>query len=81
MFSMNHKRLNYEDVEHMEEEEEKGTEACKEDNNPPLFDPVVAVELQVSNLDLESGMPDAPATSITDSCDDMMMEDLPEEEE
>ncbi|XP_019855292.1 PREDICTED: uncharacterized protein LOC109584126 [Amphimedon queenslandica] len=62
-------------------EEEKETKDCDEDINPPLFDPEVAVELQVSDLDLESAMPDAPATSTTHSCDDMRKEDLQEEEE
>uniref|UniRef100_A0A1X7V7P9 Uncharacterized protein n=1 Tax=Amphimedon queenslandica TaxID=400682 RepID=A0A1X7V7P9_AMPQE len=78
----------YEAVEDMEEEEveegkeeEKETKDCDEDINPPLFDPEVAVELQVSDLDLESAMPDAPATSTTHSGDDMRMEDLQEEEE
>uniref|UniRef100_A0A1X7U1T6 Uncharacterized protein n=1 Tax=Amphimedon queenslandica TaxID=400682 RepID=A0A1X7U1T6_AMPQE len=45
------------------------------------FDPEVAVELQVSDLDLESAMTDAPATSTTHSGDDMRKEDLQEEEE
>ena len=45
------------------------------------FDPEVAVELQVSYLDVESVTPDAPATSTTPSCDDMRKEDLQEEEE
>uniref|UniRef100_A0A1X7T0K5 DUF7869 domain-containing protein n=1 Tax=Amphimedon queenslandica TaxID=400682 RepID=A0A1X7T0K5_AMPQE len=77
----------YEAVEDMEEEveegkeEEKETKDCDEDINPPLFDPEVAVELQVSDLDLESAMPDAPATSTTHSGDDMRKEDLQEEEE
>uniref|UniRef100_A0A1X7TWR1 Uncharacterized protein n=1 Tax=Amphimedon queenslandica TaxID=400682 RepID=A0A1X7TWR1_AMPQE len=76
----------YEAVEDMEEEveegkEEKETKDCDEDNNTPLFDPEVAVELQVSDLDLESAMPEAPATSTTHSCDDMRKEDLQEEEE
>uniref|UniRef100_A0A1X7U668 CCHC-type domain-containing protein n=1 Tax=Amphimedon queenslandica TaxID=400682 RepID=A0A1X7U668_AMPQE len=77
----------YEAVEDMEEEveegkeEEKETKDCDEDINPPLFDPEVAVELQVSDLDLESAMPDAPATSTTHSGDDMRKEDLHEEEE
>uniref|UniRef100_A0A1X7U6B0 Uncharacterized protein n=1 Tax=Amphimedon queenslandica TaxID=400682 RepID=A0A1X7U6B0_AMPQE len=73
----------YEAVEDMEEEEveegkeeEKETKDCDEDINPPLFDPEVAVELQVSDLDLESAMPDAPATSTTHSGDDMRKEDL-----
>ena len=47
----------YEEVEDMEEEkeEEKEEEEDKEDSddiNPPLFDPEVAVELQVSDLDV-----------------------------
>uniref|UniRef100_A0A1X7T2F0 DUF7869 domain-containing protein n=1 Tax=Amphimedon queenslandica TaxID=400682 RepID=A0A1X7T2F0_AMPQE len=78
----------YEAVEDMEEEEveegkeeEKETKDCDEDINPPLFDPEVAVELQVSDLDLESAMPNAPATSTTHSGDDMRKEDLQEEEE
>uniref|UniRef100_A0A1X7UJP5 Uncharacterized protein n=1 Tax=Amphimedon queenslandica TaxID=400682 RepID=A0A1X7UJP5_AMPQE len=61
--------------------EEKETEDCDEDINPPLFDPEVAVELQVSCLDFESATPDAPATSTAHSCDNMRMEDLQEEEE
>uniref|UniRef100_A0A1X7U0B4 Uncharacterized protein n=1 Tax=Amphimedon queenslandica TaxID=400682 RepID=A0A1X7U0B4_AMPQE len=40
----------------------------------------VAVELQVSDLDLESATPDAPATSTMHSCDDMRKQDLQEEE-
>ena len=72
----------YEEVEDMEEEE-KEEEKEKEDNhiNPPLFDPEVAVELQVSELDLEPATPDAPATLTTPSYDDMRKEDLQEEEE
>uniref|UniRef100_A0A1X7VKS5 Uncharacterized protein n=1 Tax=Amphimedon queenslandica TaxID=400682 RepID=A0A1X7VKS5_AMPQE len=62
-------------------EEENETKDCDEDTNPPLFDPEVAVELQVSDLDLESATPDAPATSTTHSCDDMRKEDLQEEED
>uniref|UniRef100_A0A1X7V567 Uncharacterized protein n=1 Tax=Amphimedon queenslandica TaxID=400682 RepID=A0A1X7V567_AMPQE len=64
-----------------EGKEEKDTEDCDEDINLPLFDPEVAVELQVSDLDLESAMPDASATLTTHSCDDMRKEDLQEEEE
>uniref|UniRef100_A0A1X7UJL8 Uncharacterized protein n=1 Tax=Amphimedon queenslandica TaxID=400682 RepID=A0A1X7UJL8_AMPQE len=76
----------YEAVEDMEGEVEEGkeeneTKDCDEDINPPLFDPEVAVELQVSDLDFESATPDAPATSTTHSCDDMRKEDLQEEED
>uniref|UniRef100_A0A1X7SG01 Uncharacterized protein n=1 Tax=Amphimedon queenslandica TaxID=400682 RepID=A0A1X7SG01_AMPQE len=77
----------YEAVEDMEGEVEEGKEGenekkdCDEDINPPLFDPEVAVELQVSDLDLESATPDVPATSTTHSCDDMRKEDLQEEED
>uniref|UniRef100_A0A1X7U836 Uncharacterized protein n=1 Tax=Amphimedon queenslandica TaxID=400682 RepID=A0A1X7U836_AMPQE len=49
------------------------------DINPLLFGPDLAVEL--ADLDLESTMPDSPATSTTPSCDDMWKEDLQEEEE
>uniref|UniRef100_A0A1X7V3J0 Uncharacterized protein n=1 Tax=Amphimedon queenslandica TaxID=400682 RepID=A0A1X7V3J0_AMPQE len=68
----------YEAVEDMEEEKE--TEDCAEDIDPPLFDPEVAVELQVSDLELESVMPDAPAALTTHTCDDMRKEDQQEEE-
>ena len=72
----------YEEVEDMEEEKEEEKEKEDSDDiNPPLFDPEVAVELQVSDLDVESVTPDAPATSTTPSCDDMRKEDLQEEEE
>ena len=67
----------YEEVEEEKEEEKEDSD----DINPPLFDPEVAVELQVSDLDVESVTPDAPATSTTPSCDDMRKEDLQEEEE
>ena len=70
----------YEEVEDMEEEKEDEKEDS-DDINPPLFDPEVAVELQVSDLDVESVTPDVPATSTTPSCDDMRKEDLQEEEE
>uniref|UniRef100_A0A1X7U578 Uncharacterized protein n=1 Tax=Amphimedon queenslandica TaxID=400682 RepID=A0A1X7U578_AMPQE len=71
----------YDAVEDMEGEveegkEENGTKDCDEDINPPLFDPEVAVELRVSDLDLESATPDALDTSTTHSCDDMRTEDL-----
>uniref|UniRef100_A0A1X7UP89 Uncharacterized protein n=1 Tax=Amphimedon queenslandica TaxID=400682 RepID=A0A1X7UP89_AMPQE len=76
----------YEAVEDMEEELEEGkedkvTKDCDEDINPPLFDLEVAVELQVSDLDLELATPDALATLTTHSCDDMRKEDLQEEKE
>uniref|UniRef100_A0A1X7V730 Uncharacterized protein n=1 Tax=Amphimedon queenslandica TaxID=400682 RepID=A0A1X7V730_AMPQE len=76
----------YEAVQDMKEEveegkEEKETKDCDVDINPPLFDPEVAVELQVSDLDFESATPDAPATITTHSCDDVRKEDLQEEEE
>ena len=64
----------------MEEEKEEEKEDS-DDINPPLFDPEVAVELQVSDLDVESVTPDAPATSTTPSCYDMRKEDLQEEQE
>uniref|UniRef100_A0A1X7VSL8 Uncharacterized protein n=1 Tax=Amphimedon queenslandica TaxID=400682 RepID=A0A1X7VSL8_AMPQE len=77
----------YKAVENMEEgveegkEEEKETKDCNVDINPPLFDPEVAVELQLSDLDLESATPDAPGTLTTHSCDDVRKKDLQEEEE
>ena len=57
-------------------EEEKEEE--KEDSND--INPEVAVELQVSDLDLESVMPEALATSTLPSCDDMTKKDLQQEE-
>uniref|UniRef100_A0A1X7VBM4 Uncharacterized protein n=1 Tax=Amphimedon queenslandica TaxID=400682 RepID=A0A1X7VBM4_AMPQE len=63
----------YEAVEDMEEEKE--TEDCAEDIDPPLFDPEVAVEQKVSDLKLESVTPDALTTH---SCDDIRKEDLQE---
>ena len=63
------------------EEEKEAEKEDSDDINPPLFDPEVAVELQVSDLDVESVTPDAPATSTTPSCDDMRKEDLQKEEE
>ena len=59
----------YEEVEDMKEEEKEEDKEDSDDINPPLFDPEVAVELQVSDLDVESVLtPDAPATSTTPSC-------------
>uniref|UniRef100_A0A1X7V633 Uncharacterized protein n=1 Tax=Amphimedon queenslandica TaxID=400682 RepID=A0A1X7V633_AMPQE len=69
----------YEKVEDMEEEKE--TEDCDEDIYPPLFDPEVVVELQVSDLDFESAVRDSPATSTGHSCHDMRKEGQQEEEE
>uniref|UniRef100_A0A1X7VSY6 Uncharacterized protein n=1 Tax=Amphimedon queenslandica TaxID=400682 RepID=A0A1X7VSY6_AMPQE len=67
--------------EEKEERKEEEIEDCDEDVDLPLFDPEVAVELQVSDLQLVSVTPDAPATLTTHSCDDMRKEDLQEEEE
>ena len=60
-----------EEVEDMEEERDNKEEKedSDDDINPPLFDSEESVELQVSDLDLESVTPDAPATSTTPSCD------------
>ena len=62
----------------MEEEKEEEKENEKEDSND--INPEVAVELQVSDLDVESVTPEALATSTTPSCDDMRKKDLQEEE-
>uniref|UniRef100_A0A1X7UDT4 Uncharacterized protein n=1 Tax=Amphimedon queenslandica TaxID=400682 RepID=A0A1X7UDT4_AMPQE len=71
----------YEAVEDMEEEEDQETKDCDEDIDPPLFDSKVALELQVSDTELESATPDAPATLTTYSCDDMRKKDRQVEEE
>ena len=61
----------------MEEEKEEEKEDEKDSND---INPEVAVELQVSDLDVESVTPEALATSTTPSCDDMRKKDLQEEE-
>ena len=58
----------------MEEKEDSD-----DDINPPLFDPEVALEIQISDLDVESVesvTPDTPATSTTPSGDDIRKENL-----